>query len=90
MESRLRHFSGAAAKSALPELAALALEMEELWLQTRKRSEAELRLVAEIQSLRSQLNRNLRAAELQLAHIRTRLQFPKLRVPSRWRWPCAT
>ncbi len=61
----------------------LALEMEELWLQTRKRSEAELRLLAEIKRLRLQVNRNLRSAELQLAHVRARIHFPELRVPSR-------
>jgi radical SAM superfamily enzyme YgiQ (UPF0313 family) len=61
----------------------LALEMEELWLQTRKRSEAEIRLLAEIKQLRRQVNRNLRAAELQLAHVRAQIHFPDLHVPSR-------
>jgi hypothetical protein len=57
--------------------------MEELWLQTRKRSEAEIRLLAEIRHLRQQVNRNLHSAELQLAHVRARIHFPELRVPSR-------
>jgi radical SAM superfamily enzyme YgiQ (UPF0313 family) len=61
----------------------LALEMEELWLQTRKRSEAEIRLLAEIKRMRKELNRNLYAAELQLAHVRARIHFPELRVPSK-------
>jgi radical SAM superfamily enzyme YgiQ (UPF0313 family) len=61
----------------------LALEMEELWLQTRKRSEAEVRLLAEIKRIRLQVNRNLHSADLQLAHIRTRIHFPELRVPSK-------
>jgi radical SAM superfamily enzyme YgiQ (UPF0313 family) len=61
----------------------LAMEMEELWLQTRKRSDAEIRLLEEIRRLRQGAHRNLRSAELQLAHIRTRLHFPDLRVPSR-------
>jgi radical SAM superfamily enzyme YgiQ (UPF0313 family) len=61
----------------------LALEMEELWLQTRKRSEAEVRLHAEIRRLRKEVNRNLHSAELQLAHMRTRIHFPELHVPSR-------
>ena len=64
-------------------LALLLLEMEELWLQTRVRSEPEKRLRLEIENLRKHLKRNLRAAELQLAHVRTRLHFPELRVPSR-------
>jgi hypothetical protein len=59
------------------------LEMEELWLQTRKRSDAEIRLLAEIKRLRQEANRNLRAAELQLAHMRARIQFPELHVPSK-------
>ena len=61
----------------------LVLEMEELWLQTRKRSESEKRLQAEIKNLRAGVNRNLLAAELQLAHARARLNFPEVRVPSR-------
>ena len=61
----------------------LFLEMEELWLQTRIRSDAEVRLRYEIENLRKQLNRNLHAAELQLAHMRARLQFPEIRVPSK-------
>ena len=61
----------------------LLLEMEELWLQTRIRSDAEKRLHIEIENLRKQLKRNLRSAELQLAHMRTRLHFPEIHVPSR-------
>jgi hypothetical protein len=33
--------------------------------------------------MRQELNRSLRAAELQLAHLRARVQFPELHVPSR-------
>jgi hypothetical protein len=62
---------------------ALILEMEELWLQTRKRSEAELRLMVEVKRIRAEVHRNLRAAELQVAHIRAKAYFPSLRVPSR-------
>jgi radical SAM superfamily enzyme YgiQ (UPF0313 family) len=85
VESRRRHLLRRSRdiRATLRSWLALTLEMEELWLQTRKRSEAELRLVAEIESLRGQLNRNLRAAELQIAHMRARMQFPELRVPSR-------
>jgi radical SAM superfamily enzyme YgiQ (UPF0313 family) len=61
----------------------LLLEMEELWLQTRKRSEAELRLLAELQWVGEAAGRRLRAAELQIAHARARVQFPELRVPSK-------
>jgi hypothetical protein len=63
---------------------ALILEMEELWLQTRKRSEAELRVMLEVKRIRTEVQRNLRAAELQIAHIREKAYFPTLRVPSRF------
>jgi radical SAM superfamily enzyme YgiQ (UPF0313 family) len=85
VESRLKHFSRRFQE--LRKLArswlSLVLEMEELWLQTRKRSDAEIRLLSEIQNLRNQGNRGLHTAELQLAHVRARLHFPELRVPSK-------
>lgn len=59
------------------------LEMEELWLQTRKRSDAELRLLAELKRYREAAGARLRTAELQIAHMRARVQCPELRVPSR-------
>jgi hypothetical protein len=85
IESKLRHFVRRTreVQYLLRSWISLVLEMEELWLQTRKRSEAELRLLSEVENLRKQVNRNLRAAELQLAHIRARLYSPELRVPSR-------
>ena len=85
VESRTQHFFRRTREVAqtLRAWMSLLLEMEELWLQTRIRSDAEKRLCLEIENLRTQLNRNLRAAELQLAHMRTRLHFPEIRVPSR-------
>ncbi len=85
VESRFRHFRRRfrELRRLSTQWMSLLLEMEELWLQTRKRSEAEIRLLAEVQRLRKQVNRNLRSAELQLAHVRTRIHFPELRVPSR-------
>ena len=85
VESRISHFFRRTREVAqtLRGWMLLLLEMEELWLQTRKRSDAENRLHLEIENLRKQLNRNLRSAELQLAHIQTRLHFPEIRVPSR-------
>ena len=62
---------------------ALVLEMEELWLQTRIRSKAELRLISELKCAREEVNRNLRTAELQLAHYRARAHVPELHVPSK-------
>ena len=85
VESRLKHLvrRSRELRSLARSWISLLLEMEELWLQTRKRSEAEKRLLAEIKNLRAGVNRNLLAAELQLAHARARLNFPEVRVPSR-------
>jgi radical SAM superfamily enzyme YgiQ (UPF0313 family) len=85
VESRTRHFLRRVRElwSLAGSWLLLLLEMEELWLQTRKRSDAEVRLLAEIKRLRQEVNRNLHAAELQLAHARARIQFPELHVPSR-------
>jgi radical SAM superfamily enzyme YgiQ (UPF0313 family) len=85
IESRLQHFVRRfrEMRKLARSWISLALEMEELWLQTRKCSEAEKRLLAEIKGLQRELDRNLHAAELQLAHVRARIQFPELRVPSK-------
>jgi hypothetical protein len=85
VESRTRHFirRSREIRSLLRSWMSLALEMEELWLQTRKRSEAEIRLMSEIKRLRKEVNRNLYSAELQLAHMRARIHSPELGVPSR-------
>jgi len=85
VESRLSHFFRRTREIArtLRGWGLLLLEMEELWLQTRVRSEPEKRLRLEIESLRKHLKRNLRSAELQLAYVRARLHFPEIRVPSR-------
>jgi radical SAM superfamily enzyme YgiQ (UPF0313 family) len=85
VESRFKHFSRRCSetRNTLRSWIELALEMEELWLQTRIRSEAEIRLLAEIKKLRHEMKGNLRSAELQLAHVRARIHFPELRVPSR-------
>ena len=78
VESRWRHLARRSreVRKLVRNWLALILEMEELWLQTRKRSEAEVRLLAEIKRLRQDLNRNLHSAELQLAHARARLRVP--------------
>ena len=85
VESRVRHFLRRTREvtQTLRSWILLLLEMEELWLQTRIRPDAEKRLCLEIENLRKQLNRNLRSAELQLAHARARLHFPEIHVPSR-------
>jgi radical SAM superfamily enzyme YgiQ (UPF0313 family) len=85
IESRLTHFvrrfrdvRGLARKWI-----ALLLEMEELWLQTRIRSKAEVRLLSELKRAREEVNRSLRTAELQLAHYRAKVHAPELHVPSK-------
>jgi radical SAM superfamily enzyme YgiQ (UPF0313 family) len=84
-ESRAAHFFRRfrEVRGLLRSWLSLMMEMEELWLQTRKRSEAEIRLLAEIKRMRQEVDRNLHAAELQLAHMRARIHSPELRVPSR-------
>jgi radical SAM superfamily enzyme YgiQ (UPF0313 family) len=85
VESLVRHYTHRFRewRSLIRQWFLLLLEMEELWLQTRKRSEAELRLLAELKRLREEAQRGLRGAELQLAYARTRVHFPELRIPSR-------
>jgi hypothetical protein len=61
----------------------LILEMEELWLQTRKRSETEVRVVEELQRMRAELHRSLRVSELQTAFARAKARVPSIEVPSR-------
>ncbi len=59
------------------------LEMEELWLQTRHPSEAEKRIVEEVNKIRLAARGQLKLADLRLAHLRAKMEFPELRVPSR-------
>lgn len=52
------------------------LELEELWLQTRKRSEREERLSEALASIRGGVLHNARIEELQLAYARAKLEVP--------------
>lgn len=63
----------------------LTLEFEELWLQTRKRSERELRVVEELARMRADLSRSLRVSELRMAYARAKANMPTIEVPSRLR-----
>jgi hypothetical protein len=67
----------------LRELLKLTLEMEELWLQTRKRSETERRVLEEIERIRQEVRRSLKVSELQAGFERAKARIPSLRVPSR-------
>lgn len=84
-ESRLDHL-----KRRIPEvyrylraLLALALEMEELWLQTRKRSEIERRVMEELARVRAELRSGRRIEQIRAAYTRVKAQIPSLEVPSR-------
>jgi len=59
------------------------LEMEELWLETRNRSETELRVLEELVRMRAELRRRLRISELQAAYVRAKARVPSIEVPSR-------
>lgn len=52
------------------------LELEELWLQTRKRSEREQRLLEALASMRGEVLGTVRIADLQQAYARAKLQVP--------------
>jgi hypothetical protein len=52
------------------------LELEELWLQTRKRSEREQRLLEALSQIRGGVLDNIRIKALQLAYARAKLQVP--------------
>jgi hypothetical protein len=61
----------------------ILFEFEELWLQTRKRSETELRVIEELARMRTSLHRSLRISELQTAYERAKARMPSIEVPSR-------
>lgn len=63
----------------------LTLEMEELWLQTRKRSEVEQRVLAEVSRMGTELRRRVRASDLQKAYSTVKAYAPAVKVPSRLR-----
>jgi hypothetical protein len=60
----------------------ILLEMEELWLQTRHRSEAEQRVLYELGKMRAAYGA-LKVADLQMAFLRAKNYFPALPVPSK-------
>ncbi|HEX5434438.1 MAG TPA: radical SAM protein [Candidatus Angelobacter sp.] len=61
----------------------LLFTMEELWLQTRQRGDAEQRVVEELRRIRATAHGRMRLADLQLAYRQTKAQFPALRIPSK-------
>ncbi len=69
-------------RAHLSSMVRLLFEMEELWLQTRHRSEAEQRVMEELSKLREAYGR-LRLSDLQAAYQKAKSDFPSLRVPSK-------
>ena len=61
----------------------ILLEMEELWLQTRRPGDAEQRIIEELNKICAAARGQLKLADLQLAHFRAKMHFPTLRVPSK-------
>jgi len=84
-ESRLKHFLRRCREvtAYLRGVLWLTLEMEELWLATRPRSDTERRVLEELARMRAGLRRNLRIRELQAAYLRARSHLPSIEVPSR-------
>jgi hypothetical protein len=83
--SRWQHLRSRAreVRAQLAGMLTILLEMEELWLQTRQRGEAERRVVEELHKIRESARGRLRLADLQLAHLRARMHFPALHMPSK-------
>ncbi len=60
-------------------------EMQEVWLQTRQSTQAERLIAQEINRICATARGSLKLADIQLAHLRTKVQLPSLKVPSKLR-----
>jgi radical SAM superfamily enzyme YgiQ (UPF0313 family) len=69
-------------RAHLKSMLRLMLEMEEVWLQTRHRSEAEQRVAEELSKLRVKYGK-LKVGDLQRAYEQAKSYVPSLRVPSK-------
>lgn len=63
----------------------LIIEMQLLWLETRRLSQAEQRVMEELAELRNGSRIRVKLAEVQSAYRRARQALPSLQVPSRFR-----
>src|SRR5712692_3555870 len=70
-------------RAHLGRMARVLLDLEEVWLQTRHPSEAERYVVEELNKIRAAARGQLKVADLQLAHLRAKVRFPSVRVPSK-------
>jgi len=63
----------------------LMLEREELWLQTRKRSEVEQRVLQELSHMGAELRRKITTSDLRSAYLAVKAHTPAIQIPSRLR-----
>ena len=86
-EGRLAHL-----RRRIPEIlgllrssARLMLEMEELWLATRRVGQTETLVLEELARIRSGMRRRLRVSELRVAYRRAKAEMPSIKIPSHLR-----
>lgn len=70
-------------RAHLGRMARVLLDLEEVWLQTRHPSEAERYVAEELNKIGAAARGQLKVADLQLAHLRAKVHFPSLHVPSK-------
>jgi radical SAM superfamily enzyme YgiQ (UPF0313 family) len=63
--------------------ARLMLDMEELWLTTRKANETETLVLRELTRIQSGMRGGPRVSDLRMAYLRAKAQMPSIEVPSR-------
>lgn len=85
LESRLTHFARRTRElwHYFRGAFRLLLEMEEVWLATRPRSETEKRLLEELERMRAGLRSRLSSRDLEAAYQRVKARLPGIEVPSR-------
>lgn len=84
-EGRLAHFTRRVREIGryMADVARLALEMEEVWLATRPRSEFEKRILEEAARMGASLRRGLPIEDLRAAYHRAKANLAPVEVPSR-------
>ncbi len=84
-QGRVAHFARRVREISryLVGVARLALEMEEVWLATRPRSEIEKRVLEETARVAAGLRRGVRIEDLRVAYRKVKAGLPTVEVPSR-------
>jgi len=87
IEGRWEHAKRRCAEimNQMKKLLKLFLEMEELWLQTRRRGEIEVRVAAELEKLQGEFGkwRDIKVSEIYEAYQRVKARVPSVKVPSK-------